>query len=31
MLQMDRVIQILPEFYQWGTVTDLMDRIVEEA
>ncbi|BCW95431.1 MAG: hypothetical protein WHS44_00170 [Fimbriimonadales bacterium] len=27
MLQMDAVIGILPEFYRWGTVTDVMDRI----
>ncbi|CUU36921.1 MAG: hypothetical protein K6U12_13395 [Armatimonadetes bacterium] len=29
--QMDAVIQILPAFYRWGTVSDVMDRIEEEA
>ncbi|MCX7688202.1 MAG: hypothetical protein N2045_09550 [Fimbriimonadales bacterium] len=28
---MDFVVQILPEFYRWGTVSDVMDRIEEEV
>jgi hypothetical protein len=28
---MDFVVQILPEFYRWGTVSDVMDPIEEEV